>query len=132
MSVDQRTGVLYAAQEDGGLWRLQLPIGSGEPALVDRVCDFGVHDAYDPESEECAPIDPSDAGFGGTALEADAEGIDVYYGPGATGYVIEPDTGPEVDDERDATNFSYVSWGDVADALGLKADTSARNDPRFR
>ena len=191
VSVDQRTGVLYAAQEDVGLWRLQLPIGRGEPKLVDRVRDFGVHDAYDPETEECAPIDPADAGFGGTVLEADAEGVDVYHGPGATGYVIvssqgddtyavyrtqgrndlvgtfrvagvdgvddvngsdglavtnrpvgeyrqgllvthdEPDSGPEVDDERDATNFSYVQWGDVADALGLTAGAAERNDPRF-
>ncbi|MFB7883325.1 phytase [Microbacterium sp. NPDC056057] len=192
LSVDQRTGVLYAAQEDVGLWRLQLPIGSGEPKLIDRVRDFGIHDAYDPESEECAPVDAEATGFGGTALEADAEGVDVYYGPGATGYVIvssqgddtyavyrtqgrndlvgtfrvagvggvddvngsdglavtnrpvgdyregllvthdEPDSGPEVDDERDATNFSYVSWREVADALGLKVDTSPRSDPRFR
>ena len=191
VSVDQRTGVLYAAQEDVGLWRLQLPIGRGEPKLVDRVRDFGVHDAYDPETEECAPIDPADAGFGGTVLEADAEGVDVYHGPGATGYVIvssqgddtyavyrtqgrndlvgtfrvagvdgvddvngsdglavtnrpvgeyrqgllvthdEPDSGPEVDDERDATNFSYVQWGDVADALGLTASAAERNDPRL-
>ncbi|MDW4574032.1 phytase [Microbacterium sp. M3] len=192
LSVDQRTGVLYAGQEDVGLWRLQLPIGSGEPRLIDRVRDFGIHDVYDPESEECTPADPQAAGSGGSALTADAEGVDVYYGPGATGYVIvssqgddtyavyrtqgrndlvgtfrvagvdgvddvngsdglavtnravgayregllvthdEPDTGAEVDDERDATNFSYVSWADVADALGLKVDTKPGNDPRFR
>ena len=192
LSVDQRSGVLYAAQEDVGLWRLQLPLGSGEPTLIDRVRDFGIHDAFDPEPEECEPVDAAAPGFGGTALEADAEGVDLYYGPGATGYVIvssqgddtyavyrtqgrndlvgtfriagvdgvddvhgsdglavtnrpvgeyregllvthdEPDTGPEVDDERDATNFSYVAWGEVADALGLKVDTAARNDPRFR
>jgi 3-phytase len=136
-------------------------------------------------------VDAAAPGFGGTALEADAEGVDLYYGPGATGYVIvssqgddtyavyrmqgrndlvgtfriagvggvddvqgsdglavtnrrvgeyregllvthdEPDTGPEVDDERDPTNFSYVSWGEVADALGLKIDTAPRNDPRL-
>lgn len=191
VSVDQRTGVLYAAQEDVGVWRLQLPIGSGEPRLLDRVRDFGVHDVYDPETEECAPVDAEDAGYGGTALEADAEGVDIVYGPGATGYVIvssqgddtyavyrtqgrndlvgtfqvggvggvddvngsdglavtnrpvgeyregllvthdEPESGPDVDGERDATNFSFVSWGDVADALGLKLSTAIGNDPRF-
>lgn len=192
LTVDQRTGVLYATQEDVGLWRVPLPLGSGEPRLLDRVKDFGVHDAYDPETEECAPIDPADEGYGGDVLEIDAEGVDLYYGPGATGYLVvssqgddtyavyqrqgsnrlvgtfrvdgvgvdevngsdglaitnrvageyregllvthdEPDTGSTVDDKRDATNFSYVSWGDVAEALGLKpVSTVAGNDPRFR
>lgn len=191
VSVDQRTGVLYAAQEDVGVWRLQLPLGTAEPRLLDRVRDFGVHDAYDPETEECTPIDPADVGFGGSALEADAEGVDIVYGPGGTGYVLvssqgddtyavyrtqgrndlvgtfrvggvdgvddvngsdgiavtnrpvgeysegllvthdEPDSGPGVDGDRDATNFSYVSWGDVADALGLKLSSTVGNDPRF-
>ncbi|WP_430645156.1 phytase [Agromyces sp. GXS1127] len=43
----------------------------------------------------------------------------------------EPETGAGVDEERDATNFSYVQWADVADALGLKVSTVAGNDPRF-
>ncbi|MFB9311121.1 3-phytase [Agromyces hippuratus] len=192
LTVDQRTGVLYAAQEDVGLWRLQLPFGAAEPRLIDRVKDFGVHDAYDPETEECAVVDSDDGGFGGSVLEADAEGVDLYYGPGATGYLIvssqgddtfavyerqgrnrlvgtftvdgadgadeingsdglavtnrvvgdyrdgllvthdEPETGEGVDGDRDATNFSYVDWDDVAEALHLKVSTSAGNDPRFR
>jgi 3-phytase len=44
----------------------------------------------------------------------------------------EPETGPDVDAERDATNFSYVSWGAVADSMGLLVSTRAGNDPRFR
>jgi 3-phytase len=44
----------------------------------------------------------------------------------------EPETGPGVDEDRDSTNFSYVSWGEIDDALHLKVDTTARNDPRFR
>ena len=192
VSVDQQTGVLYATQEDVGLWRIRLPLGSGEPELIDRVKDFGIHDVYDEASEECEPVDPDATGFGGNVLEADAEGVDVYYGHGATGYVIvssqgddiyavyrrqgsnqlvgtfrvegvdgvdaingsdglavtnrvvgdyregllvthdEPETGDDVDPDRDATNFSYVSWGDVADALRLPVSTAAGNDPRFR
>ena len=121
---------------------------------------------------------------------ADAEGVDIYYGPGVTGYVIvssqgndqfavysttgnnrslgtfqvagvgvddingsdglavtnrpvgeyregllvshdEPESGEDVDPDRDATNFSYISWGAVAEALHLKVDTTAGNDPRF-
>jgi 3-phytase len=191
VAVDQRDGVVYATQEDVGVWRIQLPFGSNEPQLLDRVADFGIHDIYDEASEECVPIDESAAGYGGANLVADAEGVDIYYGPGATGYVIvssqgddryavyategdnrvvgtfkitgvgvddvngsdglavtnrpvgpyrqgllvshdEPETGGGVDEERDATNFSYVGWDDVADALHLKVNTRAGNDPRFR
>jgi 3-phytase len=88
LSVDQRTDVLYAAQEDVGLWRIDLPLGSSTPKLVDRVSDFGIHDVWNPDTEECQPIDPDDVGFGGRNLVADAEGVDVYYGRGRTGYVI--------------------------------------------
>ncbi len=55
-------------------------------------------------------------------------------GPFDTGLLVshdEPETGPGVDPERDATNFSFVSWGGIADALGLVADTRTGNDPRF-
>jgi 3-phytase len=191
MSVDQRTNTLYAAQEDVGLWRMQLPLGVSRPVLIDRVTDFGVHDEYNPETEECEPIDAADQGFGGPRLVADAEGVDIYYGPGRTGYVIvssqgddtfavystvgrnrplgsfsvvgdgiddvngsdglavtnrqvdsyrtgllvthdEPESGPGVNDDRDPTNFSYVHWGEVADALGLLVNTRTGNDPRLR
>ena len=43
----------------------------------------------------------------------------------------EPETGPGVAEDRDATNFSYVDWREIADALHLKVDTDAQNDPRF-
>jgi 3-phytase len=189
-AVDQRSNVLYVAQEDVGMWHVPLPLGSGEPVLVDRVADFGVQDRFDPDSEDCVPVDPDAAGFGGPNLVADAEGVDVYYGPGRTGYVIvssqgddrfavyategqnrslgtfrvtgvgvddingsdglavtnravgkyrrgllvshdEPESGPGVDPDRDPTNFSYVSWGAVADALHLKVSTTPGNDPRL-
>jgi 3-phytase len=193
VAVDQRSGALYAAQEDVGVWRVQLPLRSGvPPKLIDRVTDFGIHDVFDPESEECIPVDPDARGFGGTLLTADAEGVDIYYGRGSTGYVIvssqgddtfavydrqganrprgsfrvmgtggvddingsdglavtnrpvggyrtgllvthdEPESGPGVDGDRDATNFSYVSWGAIADAMSLRVDTATGNDPRFR
>ena len=44
----------------------------------------------------------------------------------------EPETGADVDAERDPTNFSYVDWGEVADALGLRVNTRRGNDPRWR
>jgi 3-phytase len=191
VSVDQRSGVLYAAQEDVGLWRIQLPLGSSDPVLLDRVGDFGIHDDFHKESQECMPHEEYARGFGGPNLTADAEGVDIYYGPGATGYVIvssqgndsyavystgrdnralgtfvvhgvgavddvngsdgvavtnrpvgayqegllvthdEPETGDDVDEERQPTSFSYVSWPQVANALHLSVDTGAGNDPRF-
>jgi len=190
VAVDQRGGVAYATQEDVGLWRIPLPLGRDTPVLLDRVADFGIHDVWNPATEECEPIDPDATGFGGPNLVADAEGVDIYYGPGRTGYVVvssqgddrfavyatagwnrslgtfrvagdgvddvngsdglavtnrvvgdyregllvthdEPETGADVDPDRDPTNFSYVDWGDVADALRLKVSTRAANDPRL-
>jgi 3-phytase len=191
VAVDQRTGTLYATQEDVGLWRIALPLGSSEPRLLDKVADFGVHDAFNDETEECEPIDPGAPSFGGPNLVADAEGVDIYYGPGHTGYVLvssqgddrfavylrvgrnrslgtfrvggvgvddvngsdglavtnrrvgeyrkgllvthdEPETGPDIDPDRDPTSFSYVHWGEIARALHLRVDTTRGNDPRLR
>ena len=88
VSVDQASGTLYAAQEDVGPWRIQLPLGSSAPVLVDRTTDFGVHHVYDEEAEQSVPVDPTDVGYGGDWLTADAEGVDIYYGRGGQGYVI--------------------------------------------
>ncbi len=90
VTVDQANGVLSAAQEDVGLWRIDL-VGKKAPVLIDKVTDFGIHDAYDEETEECEPLpgQPSEDAnpFGGT-ITADAEGVDLYYGQGNTGYII--------------------------------------------
>ncbi|MUL41989.1 phytase [Streptomonospora sp. PA3] len=188
VAVDQRTGTLFAAQEDVGLWRIPLPLGSGDPVLVDRVAGFGVPATYNPATDECEPDDPDAPSYGGTNLTADAEGVGIYYGPGRTGYILvssqgddrfavyttqgrnrslgtfrvagdgvddihgsdglavtnravgdytrgllvvhdEPESGPDTDPGRDATGFSYVDWGRVADALRLKTDTTAGNAP---
>lgn len=44
---------------------------------------------------------------------------------------LTPDEPGTPDRGRDATNFSYVSWGDVADAPGLRVSTTAAHDPRL-
>ncbi|MBY8849411.1 phytase [Saccharothrix sp. MB29] len=83
MVVDSRHGVLYAAQEDVGIWRIALGAsGFGTPVLVDRVRSFGVPRTYDPGTDECVASGP-DPGFGGRHLEADAEGLTV-----ADGYLV--------------------------------------------
>jgi 3-phytase len=188
-AVDQRSATLYSTQEDVGLWRIPLPFGSGTPVLIDTVSEFGQQAVFDEQSEECVPVEGSE-GIGGPNLVADAEGVDIYYGPGATGYVLvssqgddrfavyttegrnrsrgtfkilgvgvddingsdglavtnrrvgryvegllvshdEPETGDDVDLERDPTNFSYVDWADIAGALHLTVSTKPGNDPRF-
>ncbi|GAA0258840.1 phytase [Saccharothrix mutabilis subsp. mutabilis] len=77
MVVDSANRVLYAAQEDVGIWRIPLAAdGFGTPKLIDRVGSFGVPRTYDPETEECSVSGP-DPGFGGRHLEADAEGLTI-------------------------------------------------------
>jgi 3-phytase len=77
MVVDSEHGVLYAAQEDVGIWRIPLrAAGFGTPVLIDKVRSFGVPQSYDPETEECS-VSGADPGFGGKRLTADAEGLTV-------------------------------------------------------
>ncbi|MGC7099889.1 phytase [Amycolatopsis lurida] len=81
IALDAAHHVLYAAQEDVGIWR--IPLG-GEPVLMDKVRSFGAPARYDEETEECVPDGP-DPGFGGTRLTADAEGLTIAEGPHGTG-----------------------------------------------
>jgi 3-phytase len=73
--VDPRRGVLYAAQEDVGIWRLPADL-SGPGTLIDRVRDYGVPAHYDAPSDDCV-VDGPDPGFGGTHLTADVEGLTI-------------------------------------------------------
>lgn len=72
MVVDPADGMLYAGQEDVGIWRMPADL-RGKPVLVDKVREYGVPGTYDEESEECAP--GQDPGFGGTRVSADVEGL---------------------------------------------------------
>ncbi|GAA4081042.1 phytase [Nonomuraea soli] len=85
MVVDQGRDVLYAAQEDVGIWRLKADL-TGKPELIDTVREYGRQDTFDAGTEECLP--GQDRGFGGTRLSADAEGLTIWYGKGGTGYLL--------------------------------------------
>ncbi|MPY47415.1 phytase [Streptomyces acidicola] len=85
MRVDPANGMLYAGQEDVGVWRLRADL-TGEPTLIDKVRDYGVPSTWDPEAEECVPGE--DPGFGGDHLTADVEGITLLDRPGGGGYVV--------------------------------------------
>ncbi|MGW5158614.1 phytase [Nonomuraea wenchangensis] len=85
MVVDQDRDVLYAAQEDVGIWRMRADL-TGTPVLVDKVKEYGVPGTYDPATEECTP--GADPGFGGRHLTADAEGLTIYYREDGKGYLL--------------------------------------------
>ncbi|MBG0568161.1 phytase [Actinoplanes aureus] len=89
MVVDAAAGVLYAAQEDVALWRINLKGGtfSSLPRIVERVAEYGIPAAYDPESEECVVDYPNDPGFGGR-IRADVEGATIYPTGKRDGYLI--------------------------------------------
>ncbi|MEU8892386.1 phytase [Streptomyces sp. NPDC048442] len=72
MVVDPANGMLYAGQEDVGIWRLKADL-TGTPKLIDKVREYGVPGTYDEATEECAA--GADPGFGGTKLTADVEGL---------------------------------------------------------
>ncbi|MFE6286317.1 phytase [Streptomyces sp. NPDC057877] len=85
MVVDPANGVLYAGQEDVGIWRMPADL-TGTPALLDKVREYGVPGTYDEETEECAP--GADPGFGGTRIAADVEGLTLLPESGDDGYLI--------------------------------------------
>jgi 3-phytase len=66
MVVDQRTGMLYAGQEDVGVWRINLATGVAEAAPVLL-------------SKEFDPASP---------LTADVEGLTIRYGANGTGVLL--------------------------------------------
>ena len=96
MAVDQEERILYAAQEDVGLWRIDLDDAEFDtPDLVDRVREYGVPWTYDTEKEECVLDTANDPGHGGTHLSADAEGVTVYHAADGKGYVLASSQGDD-------------------------------------
>lgn len=65
MVVDQETGILYAAQEQVGIWKFDAEVsGKTTGKLIDQVRPNGSN------------------------LEADAEGLSIYYADNGTGYLL--------------------------------------------
>ncbi|QXE24430.1 phytase [Richelia sinica FACHB-800] len=66
MVADQETGFLYIGQENVGIWKFSAePDGGTTGKLIDKVKDLG-----------------------GSHLEADVEGLTIYYGQNGTGYLL--------------------------------------------
>ncbi|SDM47787.1 phytase [Nonomuraea jiangxiensis] len=117
MVVDGERGVLYAAQEDVGIWRMRADL-TGSPALVDKVREYGRPGVYDPETEECA-LGP-DQGLGGRHLSADAEGLTIYHGAHGKGYLLASSQGDDTFAvyQRDGGN-AYLGGFRVTPGNGL-------------
>ncbi|MEU1042403.1 phytase [Streptomyces sp. NPDC005907] len=85
MVVDPADGVLYAGQEDVGIWRVPADL-TGTPVLVEKVREYGVPGTYDEATEECTA--GADPGFGGTRLTADVEGLTLLTESDGDGYLL--------------------------------------------
>jgi 3-phytase len=96
MVADAGRGLLYAGQEDVGIWRIGLARNgrcSAPPQLVDRVREFGVPSTFDPTTEEC--VAGADPGFGGKHISADVEGLTIYDMPHGQGYLLASSQGDD-------------------------------------
>jgi 3-phytase len=103
MTVDAAAGVLYAAQEDVGLWRISLSLQRGRftdaRRLVERVAEYGVPATFDPETEECVLDIAHDPGYG-RRIRADVEGVTIYPTGVRSGYLL-------VSSQGDSTFYVY-------------------------
>jgi len=107
LTVDQERGVLYAAQEVVGVWRIPLkdswPAVVNVPAsrLIEPTYSFGaeyfaVPDGDEFSCEDEAPAEPvvgtvavaGNPSVGGEFLAADVEGLAIYYRANKRGYLI--------------------------------------------
>nr|WP_235030873.1 phytase [Nonomuraea solani] len=137
MVVDRARGVLYAAQEDVGIWRLRADL-TGRPVLMDKVREYGRQDTYDPATEECLP--GQDRGYGGRHLSADAEGLTIYE-DGDDGYLLASSQGDDTfaaydrDDNEHVAQFrvgpgSRVDGAEVSDGAMVTSASLGRAFPK--
>jgi 3-phytase len=144
---DDRTGQLYVAEEDVGVWRLSADPGGGPPesfARVDhqRLFDDAEGVAVVPEGKTGGYLVVSSQGdsayavyrledgafagrfriVGANAVDGTSEtdGIEIAsggFGPGLDGGLMIAQDG---DNAPEAQNFKLVSWARVKAALGLR------------
>ncbi|WP_052721171.1 phytase [Actinoplanes rectilineatus] len=129
MVVDAEAGVLYAAQEDVALWRINLEGGvfSSIPRIVERVSSYGTPATYDAETEECVVDTANDPGFGGR-ITADVEGATIYPTGRRGGYLIVSSQGDSrffVYDRRDNRPISIFTVTDGPATDGVQHSDGA-------
>jgi len=91
MVVDQRNGILYAGQEDVGIWRIDLNTGK----KIDSDKAFyetrgSGREFYETQIDASAPVVKTKHSFfnPNSKISRDLEGLTIYYGPNGTGYLI--------------------------------------------
>jgi 3-phytase len=92
MVADARRGLLFAAQEDVGVWRIAIQgNGFGHPKLFDRVREFGQSYTRTPGEEEGefeCDVDETSPSAGNPDLVADSEGLTIYRYGRERGYLL--------------------------------------------
>ena len=121
--VDKARGILYAAQEATGIWsipldrRLPSVVEVSASRLFEPTRSFGQaywaipdDDEFSCEAEapEILPpgtvVSPGAPSAAGARLEADAEGLAIYYGRGSSGYLIASSQGDDTFHAYDRAN----------------------------
>jgi 3-phytase len=122
MVVDQTSDVLYAAQEDVGIWRIPLSgAGFGPPVLVERVREYSQPAVFDELTEECVPTGPPSP-EAGQHLSADAEGLTIAYGAGNSRTLLASSQG-------DSTFATYqIRRSDLRNVGGFRVIDGAATD----
>lgn len=82
--VDQRTGILYAGQEDVGIWRIDLAAGAAAARPFYTTRGSAGSSFREPKSR----------------IARDVEGLTIYYGAGKTGYLLASSQGQAHGDAR--------------------------------
>ncbi|RZS43311.1 3-phytase [Herbihabitans rhizosphaerae] len=128
MVVDGVANVLYAAQEDVGVWRIPLQAGGfGTPELVERVREFGQPATYDATKEECVPTGPP-AAEAGTRLSADAEGLTVAYNGDGTRTLVASSQGDSTFSAFAITDTGITATGRFRVGRGYRIDGVQHSD----
>lgn len=91
MVVDQRTGILYAGQEDVGIWRIDL--NTGKKIDTDKAfyeTRGSGREFYETQAEVSAAVVKTKHKFfnPNSKISRDLEGLTIYYGENGTGYLI--------------------------------------------
>lgn len=145
--VDDRTGLLYVAEEDVGLWRFDAnpsaPTTATSIAKVDRriLVDDAEGLALAPKGRNGGYLVVSSQGdnaytlyrlpgvtyagrfrIGGGAIDgtSDTDGIELMLGNFGPKYRRGLFVAQDGENAPDTQNFKYVSWADVLKALGLR------------
>lgn len=145
--VDDRTGLLYVAEEDVGLWRFDADPSASTTATplatVDRRTLFDDVEglALAPNGRDGGYLVVSSQGdnaytlyrlpevsyagrfrIGGGAIDgtSDTDGIELAVGDFGPKYPRGLFVAQDGDNAPDTQNFKYVSWADVLRALGLR------------